>query len=106
MKESIFAGQWPELYSYRGVFPAGLNISKSRAIGNNRIFHATSTLNYRAAFRFYGPRSTLYDQLAPRKIEPNYIRGTKRGREEESLLLTLHPIEFIFDSIPSNLLYL
>lgn len=30
----------------------GLNISKSRAIGNNRIFYATSTLNYRAAFPF------------------------------------------------------
>lgn len=85
----------------RRVFPAGLNISKSRAIGNNRIFHATSALNYRAAFRFYGPRSTLYDQLAPREIQPNYIGGTKGGGE--SLLLTLYlPIEFIFDLISSQ----
>lgn len=74
----------------RRVFPAGLNISKSRAIGNNRIFHATSALNYRAAFRFYGPRSTLYDQLAPREIQPNYIGGTK-GRRGIVVINTLSP---------------
>ena len=84
----------------RRVFPAGLNISKSRAIGNNRIFHATSALNYRAAFRFYGPRSTLYDQLAPREIQPNYIGGTK-GRRGIVVINTLSPNRIY---IPSNFL--
>lgn len=59
-KESIFAGQYLELYSYQ---PRGqscpLDISKSRAGSNNRIFYATSTVNYRTAFCLYGGRSTL-----------------------------------------------
>lgn len=59
--------------------PPGLNISKSRAIGNNRIFHATSALNYRAAFRFYGPRSTLYDQLAPKFSRITFVEGRGGG---------------------------
>ena len=78
-----FCGTMPGNYihTYGSVaLIAGLNISKSRAIGNNRIFYATS--NYRRCFPcFYGSRSILRSASCLRdRNAGNYIPRNETDR--------------------------